>query len=147
MDEEKFIYKNEVLDPSSSAPMPRPIAPRKCACDCGIMFQPGRKDQLYLNRQHANYGYNHGKRKTLTRSRKKEEAVLAKNDRILHKHFTSEKELKMVLRYFDVLKADGFKYEYHVGQSEKDGIIFWFTYRYYYVITKTEPKQVKIYKR
>ncbi|MFN5148222.1 MAG: hypothetical protein ACK46O_06135 [Flavobacteriia bacterium] len=147
MDDEKNIHENIVLDPSSAAPMPRPIAPRKCACDCGILFQPGRKDQLYLNRQHANYGYNHGKRKITTRTRRKEEAILAKNDQILHKHFTSEKDLKMVLRYYEVLKADRFNFGYHIGQSEKNGISFWYTYRYFYVITQTEPKQVKIYKR
>jgi hypothetical protein len=93
--------ENELL-----APVPRPIAERECACGCGVMFQPRRRDQIYLNSQHANYGYNHGKRKEKNKSRSKEEAILAKNDEVLNKHYKSERNSKDVVRYYDVLKAD-----------------------------------------
>jgi hypothetical protein len=134
--------ENELL-----APVPRPIAERECACGCGVMFQPRRRDQIYLNSQHANYGYNHGKRKEKNKSRSKEEAILAKNDEVLNKHYKSERNSKEVVRYYDVLKADGFKFAYNIGRTEKNGDIMWYSYRYYYSIANTEPKQVKIYKR
>jgi hypothetical protein len=137
----------KVLDPSSGAPMPRPIAPIECQCGCGIIFQPNRKDHIYLNKQHADFAYNHGKRKETSRIRQKEEAILAKNDKILHKHFICEKELKVVQRYLDVLKADGFQFAYNVGRDEKGDMVYWYSYRYYYTISQIEPKQVKIYKR
>lgn len=65
----EYINQFKVLDPSSGAPMPRPIAPIECKCGCGIIFQPKRKDQIYLNKQHADFAYNHGKRKEISRNR------------------------------------------------------------------------------
>lgn len=50
----------EVIVRSECAPSP--IKPRVCACGCGHEFQPKRKDQRYLNKQHADYHYNHTKR-------------------------------------------------------------------------------------
>lgn len=135
------------VENKSLAPSPRPIAERECACGCGITFHPKRRDQIYLNTQHANYGYNHGKRKEKNKSRTKEEAILAKNDEVLNKHYKSERSSKEVVRYYDVLKADGFMFAYNIGRTEKNGDVMWYSYRYYYSIANTEPKQVKIYKR
>ena len=53
----------EVIEIGKKAPLPRPISRRDCKCGCGNEFQPLRKDQIYLNKQHADFGYNHGKRK------------------------------------------------------------------------------------
>lgn len=147
IDKQENIDEMEVMDTRSGAPVPRPIAPRLCACDCGHTFQPRRKDQIYLNTQHANYAYNHGQRKEKNKSRKREEAFLAKNDAILHKHYRSEKDQKIVVRYYDVLIADGFKFQYNIGSTEENGLVLWYSYRYYYSVVNTEPKQVKIYKR
>lgn len=135
------------VEKETLAPAPRPLAERVCACGCKNTFQPKRKDQIYLNSQHANYGYNHGKRKEKTKSRSKEEAILAKNDAVLHKHYISERSNKEVVRYYDVLKADGFKFAYNIGRTEKSGNVMWYSYRYYYCVLNTEPKQVNIYKR
>lgn len=126
---------------------PRPISDRVCICGCGHSFTPSRSDKVYYNNQHANYGYNHGKRKAKKKSRTKEEAILAKNDEVLHKHYTSEKDSKIVVRYYDVLKADGYMFAYNIGRTESKDEISWYSYRYYYSIDNIEPKQVKIYKR
>ena len=141
------IDEMEIWDARPGDPMPRPIAPRLCACACGHTFQPRRKDQRYLNSQHANYGYNHGQRKKKNKSRAREEAILAKNDTILHRHYISEKDQKIVVRYYDVLKADGFKFAYTIGSTREGDLAMWYSYRYYYSINSMEPKQVKIYKR
>lgn len=141
------IDKNEVYNFSSGAPVPHPLAIRECACGCGNSFQPRRRDQIFINKQHADYAYNNGKRKESSRIKKKEEAILAKNDMILHKHFLCEKSSKEVIRYFDVLKADGFKFEYNIGSDEYEGVLYYFTYRYCYTIIKLDPKQVKILRR
>lgn len=147
IDKDSNIDKKEVYDSAADAPVPRPIAPRECACGCKNMFYPKRKDQIYLNRQHANFGYNHGKRKKRSRNRSKEERILAKNDEILHRHYTCEKDMEIVERYYDVLKADGFKFGYNIGRTEKNDVVYNYTYRYYYSVSNEEPKQVKIYKR
>jgi hypothetical protein len=125
---------------------PRPIADRICKCGCGHSFTPNRRDQIYYNSQHANYGYNHGGRKVKTKNRVKEEKILLKNDNILERHYKMNTE-KEVVCYYDVLKADGFNFAYNIGQAEKDSEVMWYSYSYYYTIVKTEPKQVKIYKR
>ena len=138
---------DETISKESLAPVPRPLADRICECGCKNPFQPTRKDQIYLNTQHANYGYNHGKRKEKNKSRSREEAFLAKNDEVLHKHYTCERRSTEVVRYYDVLKADGFKFAYNIGRTEKNGDVLWYSYRYYYTIDNIEPKQVKIYKR
>lgn len=147
IEEEENIQHKDVFHPTCEGPAPRPIAPRVCACGCENTFQPSRKDQIYLNTQHANFGYNHGKRKEKNKARTKEEAILARNDEILHKHFISERGNDVVVRYFDVLKADKFKFAYHIGRDEEGGHVKWYSYRYRYEILYTEPKQVKIYKR
>lgn len=146
IDKDSNIDKKEVYDPGTNVPVPRPIASRECACGCKNMFYPKRKDQIYLNRQHANFGYNHGKRKKRSRNRGKEERILAKNDEILHRHYTCEKDMEIVERYFDVLKAEGYMFGYNIGRREND-VVYNFTYRYYYSISNEEPKKVKIYKR
>ena len=147
IDKEENIDKMKVLDTRSGDPMPHPLAPRICACGCGHTFQPRRKDKFYLNSQHGNYGYNHGKRKKKNKSRTREEAILAKNDNVLHRHFISEKDKKVVVRYYDVLMADGFKFAYTIGSTREGDEVMWYSYRYYYSIDSKEPKQVKIYKR
>ena len=42
----------------SDSPTPKPIPTRLCACKCGHRFQPRRSNQKYINKQHADFGYN-----------------------------------------------------------------------------------------
>ena len=81
-------------------PAPRPIAERICICGCGHSFIPSRRDKVYLNNQHANYGYNHGKRKSKNRNRIRDEKILLKNDNILEKHFKSGKGQDEIERFY-----------------------------------------------
>ena len=138
---------NELYKDQTQPPDPRPLRKRVCACGCQYTFQPGRKDQIYLNRQHANYAYNHGKRKKKKEIQLRVERALAKNDDILHKHYQSENQERTVIRYLDVLRADGFNLRYTIGFIEIKKVMYTCTYRYYYCISQKEPKQVKIYKR
>ena len=138
----------EILDPKGSAPLPRPISARECECGCGHSFYPRRRDNIYLNKQHADFAYNHGKRKSKNRNRIKEEKILLKNDNVFDKHYKSERDTKQVDRYFDVIKADGFRFSYHVGKFEKDHIDYYYTYNYYYCIFFLDNiKMIKIFKR
>lgn len=138
----------EILDISKNTPLPRPIPPVQCKCGCGHTFQPGRRDQIYLNKQHADYAYNHNKRKVKYRNRRKAEKILMRNDGILEKHFKAERHEKCVTRYFDVLKADGFKFGFHIGKLEKDNQEYYLLYNYYYSIYMSDKfKMINIYKR
>ena len=138
----------EILDPKGSTPLPRPISARECGCVCGHSFYPRRRDNIYLNKQHADFAYNHGKRKSKNRNRISVEKILLKNDNVFDKHYKSERNTKHVDRYYDILKADGFKFGYHIGKSEKDNIEYYYTYNYYYCIFFLEKiKMIKIFKR
>ena len=139
---------NNLINSNQIPPPPRPIPELECKCGCGHSFQPKRKDQIYLNKQHADFAYNHGKRKSKNRNRIQEEKILLKNDNVFDKHYKAERNAKHVDRYYDVLLADGFKFGYHVGRSEKEDEVYYYTYNYYYqIVIKNKIKMVKIYKR
>jgi hypothetical protein len=139
---------DKLLTEEPITPAPRPIAERVCICGCGHSFIPLRRDKVYLNNQHGNYGYNHGKRKSKNKNRISAEKILLKNDNVFDKHYKSERNTKHVDRYYDILKADGFKFGYHIGKSEKDGIEYYYTYNYYYCIFFLEKiKMIKIFRR
>ena len=129
-------------------PAPRPIAERICICGCGHSFIPSRRDKVYLNNQHANYGYNHGKRKSKNRNRIRDEKILLKNDNILEKHFKSGKGQDEIERFYDVLKADGFKSGYHIGRINHNEKEYHITYRYMYrIYARNEVLKINIKKR
>jgi len=138
----------EVIKIGEKAPLPRPISRRECECGCGNEFQPLRRDQIYLNKQHADFGYNHGKRKEKNLNRKKVKKILQKNDDILKKHYTSDRNSKQVDRYFDIIEAEGYKFNYHVGRTEKEERVYNHTYNYaYYIYYPNNMKTIKIFKK
>ncbi len=131
-----------------TSPPPSPIKKRICQCGCSVEFQPTRRDQVYLNKQHADYGYNHLKRKPRDVEKIRQVKVLAKNDRIIAKHFLSNKRHNEAASvYFDVLRADGYDFSAHVGMVEEEGREYFFTFHYFIRIYPGEPKRVKIFKR
>jgi hypothetical protein len=67
--------KQEIIEIVEKTPLPWPISPRDCEYGCGNRFQPHRRDQMYLNKQHTDYGYNHIKRKENNLNRKKCENI------------------------------------------------------------------------
>lgn len=142
------VNKEEIIDPNGDQPLPRPISERKCKCGCGHYFYPSRRDQIYLNKQHADFGYNHGKRKTKNKNKVNIEKILLKNDNILRRHFNAERDSKTVDRYLDILVADGFMFAYHIGRYEKEGVDYYYTYNFYYCLFHLNNiKMVKIFKR
>jgi len=137
-----------MLDPIENMPLPRPILERECECGCGHTFQPERKDKIYLNKQHADYAYNHGKRKKNNRIRNTVVKILSNNDRILGKHFIADAKVEQKGCYFDVIKADGFNFSYHIGVKEVKNIKYYYTYNYCFNIYSNDNiKMVKIFKR
>lgn len=131
-----------------TSPPPRPLAARICGCGCENEFQPGRKDQIYMNKQHADFGYNHLIRKFKDAEKIKYVKILTKNDRILEKHYLAFKRKGVFpIVFFDILLADGFDFSAYVGMTEKDKTDYHFTFRYYIHISVNEPKRVKIFKR
>lgn len=127
---------DKIIDPKGNVPLPRPLPARKCQCGCEITFWPKRKDQIYLNKQHADFGYNHGKRKAKNRSRVIAEKTLMKNDNILHKHFSIEKTSNQVERFYDVIRAEGFKSGYYIGRVSIEELQYHISYRYVYRVFK-----------
>jgi hypothetical protein len=65
------------------APIPRPIADRYCKCGCNNLFSPKRVDQVYLNKQHADFAYNRGMRKVKNEKMIEVQKILLKNDKII----------------------------------------------------------------
>jgi hypothetical protein len=128
-------------------PAPRPIPDVYCKCGCGNLFSPNRIDQVYLNKQHYDYAYNNGPRKIMNANIKKHEKILAKNDRIINKHFLTKRFDKFKIVYFEVLEADGFDFAFNIGIEVRDDISWAFSYKYVYSIINSLPKKVKIARR
>jgi hypothetical protein len=126
--------KDNIIELTTNSPLPRPLKPIECACGCGHSFPPRRKDQMYLNKQHADFGYNHGKRKTKNRNRIRTEKILLKNDNILARHYKAKWTETEVKCYLDILKADGFDPAYNIGTEEADGVKLYYSYNYCYQI-------------
>lgn len=141
--------KTEIFDPRGIAPLPRPISARKCACGCGHLFYPTRKDNIYLNKQHADFAYNHGVRKAKNAKRIKEERALRKNDDILDLHFKMDQVDNLAECFLKILISQGFHPRYHIGITEKFDKVYYFSYRYSFSLFKDENNldKIKIYKR
>ena len=140
--------KSEIIDPTSSAPLPSPLSAKECECGCGHSFSPRRRDNIYLNKQHADFAYNHGKRKSKNRNRISIEKILLKNNNILDKHYKSEQGQDEIERFYDILKADGFKSGYHIGRINHNEKEYHITYRYMYCIyQRNEVLKINIIKR
>ncbi len=131
-----------------SQPPPSPLAERICKCGCDIEFQPNRKDQVYLNKQHADFGYNHNIRSKRDANKRDQSKVLAKNDRILEKHFNTKRVLYDYAEiYLEILLADGYNSSMHVSEDKVKGIKSFFSFNYYIQIEHGPLVKVKIYKR
>lgn len=98
------------------SPPPLPLAKRTCRCGCRNQFQPKRNDQIYLNSQHANFAYNHGKRKLNMQKIKQVNAIIQQNDLILSKYFKG-KRLNRVQCSKTSLAADGFNFDFFTGRT------------------------------
>lgn len=134
------------INEQNTAPAPRPIPERECKCGCGHNFQPKRKDQVYLNKQHADYAYNHGPRKRKQAKRLEVEQILRKNDLILGKYYELYKK-KNLTCYLNNLLADGFYSNYHVGHDKKEETTIYYSYNYSFkLFLKEEKKMITITK-
>lgn len=138
---DKNIWK-----PLNAAPEPSPIPMRECACGCGYSFSPSRKDKIYLNNQHANYGYNHGKRKKNSKKLIELNKLLNRNDRLLEEFHGMQKG-NPVSAFLINLKASGFNTTYYLNRTvQEEGEIF-YLYRFAYSLyTKNNQTLIKIYK-
>jgi hypothetical protein len=131
----------------SRTPSPNPIPKRICKCGCKNEFQPGRRNQLYLNKQHADFGYNHGKRKVKKEKELEVESILRHNDSVLDK-FYSAYQREEAICFLNNLMADGFNRNYFVGFSKIAQEGFYFSFNFMYHIYQTENQcLIKIRKR
>lgn len=144
-----FKLKITIMEKLIQEPVPRPIAPIECACGCGHEFQPRRRDQKYLNKQHADYGYNHKERKKKDKQQVLTNLKLKANNKILDKYFNAFKDGLTATCNLDSLVADGFDKSYSTGVTDGNynGKItqFYFSYNYIYFINY--ENQIKIKKR
>ena len=126
---------------------PRPISPVVCKCGCGHSFQPRRKDQVYLNKQHADFSYNHNTRMLKNWRRKKVEKTLSHNDNILKKYFKAYRQGDFATCFLKDLKEDGFDSRSFVGLDEPGGKTYHYLYNYFFhVFIKDNLKIIKIFK-
>lgn len=140
--------KRNALDYVEISPPPRPIPIAVCKCGCGHTFQPKRRDQVYLNKQHADFGYNHNTRLVRDSRRKTVERTLRSNDNVLKKYFKAYKQGDCATCYLKALKEDSFDSAYFIGINEQDGKKLYYLYNYYYHISgKHNETIIKIYKR
>ena len=144
-----LIKNKKMMNLDIHEPVPRPIAPIVCACGCGHEFQPRRRDQKYLNKQHADYGYNHSKRKAKNKNKINTNKILLKNDQILEKYFKAFEKEEYAICHLQNLESDGFNKSFQVGIDERiingNKINAYFSYNYTYIINKDQL--IKINKR
>lgn len=127
--------------------IPSPLAMRECKCGCGNLFQPGRKDQVYLNKKHADFAYNNGVRLEKDRVKNYFNKLENKNDRILNKYYMAMKKEVVVLP-LEILRAEGFNPNLAHGTTTINGETFSFSHNYlfrYYVQEKEDL--IKILRR
>ena len=137
----KLVRKNIKSTP------PRPIPVQECACGCGFRFQPNRRDQVYLNKQHADFGYNNGKRKEDNKIENSIIKTLRRNDRLLRKYFETE-DKEVVGCYKDILVADGFDFTHSVSSVVSNEIYYFYLYNYIYNISINNKREIiNIYKK
>tara|TARA_Y100000589_G_C27181907_1_gene641138 strand:+ start:2735 stop:3178 length:444 start_codon:yes stop_codon:yes gene_type:complete len=124
-----------------------PHRERICKCGCGESFIPKRRDQVYKNSRHANYAYNHGKRKQKTFGQKTAESQLRKNDKILEKYYKlCEKEVVIVFSLN--LISDGFDHSFYIGNEIKEDFMYSKSYNYlFYEYEKNGRKLTRIIKQ
>lgn len=124
-----------------------PLQKKKCPCGCGESFIPKRRDQVYKNSRHANYAYNHGKRKQKTFGQKTAESQLRKNDKILEKYYKLyEKEVVIVFSLN--LISDGFDHSFYIGNEIKEDFMYSKSYNYlFYEYEKDRRKLTRIIKQ
>ena len=144
-----LIKNKKMMNLDIHEPVPRPIAPIVCACGCGHEFQPRRRDQKYLNKQHADYGYNHSKRKAKNKNKIKTNKILLKNDQILEKYFKAFKKEECAICFFTHLLAEGFDYSYYTGATEEiiNNQIIKTYFLYHYMFQIENKSLIKIRKR
>ena len=126
---------------------PSPINRRVCECGCGHDFQPGRKDQLYINKRHYDAYYNRNNRKIKNQHIIAAEKQLRLNNRTLDKYYkaniTNQKK-GFVQCYLTILKADNFTTKHHVGIVEKGAKTFYCLYDYKYHLFKNTNNELII---
>lgn len=126
---------------------PSPIAPRICACGCGVTFQPRRSNQFNINKRHTDKGYHDKVRKPRQKNQNAIEKHLSANDRICAKYFNSQDRIEAVCT-FESLRADGFNTSYSLGHVIIDKITYFVTYNYLIHFFKEDTtEKVKIRKR
>ena len=143
---EKATKELKIWEPHNSAPEPSPLPLRECQCGCGYSFYPSRRDKVYINNRHANYGYNHGTRKL--KNKKKNELIkkLDNNDRLLEKYYNAYSG-NIIIVFLINLKADGFLDNLYVSSSKEDDTTFYYLYNYGFTLYKKDNQTlVKIFK-
>jgi len=101
----------------------------RCPCGCESLFIPKRRDQVYKNSKHANFAYNHGKRKQVSKNQRIAESQLRKNDKIVEKYYLFYQK-KLAVVFSLNLAADGFDHSFFIGNHFEEGLLYKKTYNY-----------------
>jgi hypothetical protein len=135
-----------MINKTEQNPSPNPLALRICECNCGNSFQPRRKDQVYLNKQHADYAYNNGDRLEKKKNQDIIEKILRKNNRVCGKYFEADDD-KETICLLESVNADGFNLSYTLGQTKIRDEKYFHTYNYrFHLFMDDGIKKIKIRK-
>lgn len=115
--------------------LPYPLSKRICKCGCGIEFQPRRRDNIYLNKQHADFAYNHGKRKKRDPNSAEINKIIRKNDAILRSYYV-DPEIREHLPEFSTLQKAGFNSGCYTGVSTHETLKYYRMYNFIFAPIK-----------
>lgn len=126
---------------------PSPIAPRVCACGCGITFNPRRSNQYNVNGRHTDKGYHQNVRKPKQKNQNAIDKIHRRNNRACEKYVEASQSGEAVCNWESLL-ADGLNDKYTHGVCEDSGIKYAMTYNYMYHVFKEDGTiKVKIKKQ
>ena len=141
MNENEFVLTDlENVDPS-------PIAPRMCTCGCGHTFQPNSDSHINVNKKHTDRAYYLQVTKPKQKIRNEIEKAHRRNDTICAKYVNANFGEPTICHWESII-ADGYDEQYNQGISEENGIIYIFTYNYYFhLFDDNGLKKIKIARR
>lgn len=119
---------------------PSPIPPRECACGCGYMFVPSRRDKKYLNKKHCDYAIN-SRRKKDSLNKRLINNKLDNNERLLMKFWKKRPEKEVIVPLFNLL-TENFDPSVYIGAIEMKKKLYYKTYDYFFNID--ELKGIRI---
>jgi hypothetical protein len=114
---------------------------RLCACNCGKLFRPTKSTKIYIDKNHADRGYNATKRKLLKQAKeqafklqeRRNRDVYYVNDQILKKYFERSKD-DSVDCLLSTLEDEGFDPRFSIQTVDRRRKVTYLMYQFCFSI-------------